>query len=114
MTDYQKSKVKGSLQESKEILENFFLIFPEEGTLERITKRLTYLKNTCELQGKQSPIVIIDYLQFIQGNKRKDTQSLIKRIQRTFKKYAIDNNSIVFLLIANNRTFCTRKANVFI
>ena len=49
------------------------------------------------------PLIVIDYLQFIQGGQREDSQSLIKRIQRSLKKYAIEEQSLVFLLSANSR-----------
>ena len=56
-----------------------------------------------EKQGKEKAILFVDYLQYLQGNPREDSQTLIKRIQRELKKYTIENDSLVILLIANSR-----------
>lgn len=50
-----------------------------------------------------APIVCLDYLQLLTGRKDEDTIDVIKRAMQTFKQYANDNHTIVFIVTANNR-----------
>lgn len=53
-----------------------------------------------------APIVFLDYLQLLTGKvKDRDEEPVqtIKRAMQTLKEYAIANNTIVFLITANNR-----------
>ena len=102
MTEYQRGKLIEEIQKHEE-LNNFFVIFPESSNIDFIQQQIEAYTEELQAQGKQTPIVIIDYLQFIQGGEREDTQSLIKRSQRILKKYAIEKESIVFILSANSR-----------
>lgn len=52
--------------------------------------------------GKPAPIVCVDYLQIIQTD-QKDPVEGIKEIIKTLKDFAIEYNTIVFLILANNR-----------
>ena len=102
MIEYQKGKLIEEIKKHDE-LNNFFVIFPEESTIDYIMKQINAITEQLKSEGKQSPLIVIDYLQFIQGGQREDSQSLIKRIQRSLKKYAIEEQSLVFLLSANSR-----------
>lgn len=50
-----------------------------------------------------APIVCLDYLQLLTGKPDEDTIDVIKRAMQTFKGYANDNHTIVFIVTANNR-----------
>lgn len=50
-----------------------------------------------------APIVCLDYLQLITGRADEDNIAVIKRTMLTLKQYANDNNTIVFIITANNR-----------
>ena len=53
-------------------------------------------------EGKQAPIICIDYLQLLKADGR-DTAEEITNILMLLKDYAMQNNTIVFLISANNR-----------
>ena len=56
-----------------------------------------------EAAGKYAPIWVIDYLQIVRGGPREDAVETIKRAMISFKSYAVRHNSIVFVIMANNR-----------
>ena len=87
------------------------LIYNPEGDEGELTADLDSIinamnKETVRLasQGRQAPIVCIDYLQLVRGNDREDDVSAMKRALKAFKDYAIANNTIVLCIVANNRT----------
>lgn len=87
------------------------LIYNPEGDEGELTADLDSIisamnKETVRLtsQGRQAPIVCIDYLQLVRGNDREDDVSAMKRALKAFKDFAIANNTIVLCIVANNRT----------
>lgn len=54
-------------------------------------------------QGKPAPLVCIDYLQLIDGGNR-DTVEGVKEVIFRLKDFAKTQNTVVFLITANNRT----------
>ena len=102
MTEYQQSKVREELEKHEE-LNQLFIRYPRECNIDYILKEVKIFNEELEKQGKEKAILFVDYLQYLQGNPREDSQSLIKRIQRELKKYTIENDSLVILLIANSR-----------
>lgn len=67
-----------------------------------IIPTLKRFAETYITQGKPAPIVCVDYLQIIQTDQRDPVEG-IKEIIGTLKKFAIEYNTIVFLILANNR-----------
>ena len=57
----------------------------------------------AKAEGKQSPVAVIDYLQLIQSDGREDQGETIKKAVAAFKQYAIDYETFVFVIMANNR-----------
>lgn len=57
----------------------------------------------AEAADKYAPIWVIDYLQIVKGGPREDAVETIKRAMISFKSYAVRHNSIVFVIMANNR-----------
>ena len=108
MTEYQRSKLLEAIKEHEELM-NIIVRFPESSNIDFIMKEIKQITQELKEQEKMQPIIVIDYLQFIQGGLKEDIQSLIKRIQRELKKYAIEENTIVFLLSANSREANRRK-----
>ena len=102
MTEYQQSKVREELSKHEE-LNQLFIRYPQECNIDYILKEVKLFNDELEKQGKEKAILFVDYLQYLQGNPREDSQTLIKRIQRELKKYTIENDSLVILLIANSR-----------
>lgn len=108
MTEYQRGKLLEAIREHEE-LNNIFVRFPESSNIDFLMNEIVQITKELKEQGQLAPIIVIDYLQFIQGGQKEDIQSLIKRIQRNLKKYAIEENTIVFLLSANSREANRRK-----
>lgn len=102
MTEYQQMKVKECLKECEE-LNNFFVIFPKSATLKDLIKNVNLIKEECLKKGLPSPCLVLDYIQFLQGEVKEDEMTLIKKTQRALKEYVIKNNSIAFIITANNR-----------
>ena len=102
MTEYQQSKVREELANHEE-LNQLFIRYPQECNIDYILKEVKLFNDELEKQGKEKAILFVDYLQYLQGNPREDSQTLIKRMQRELKKYTIENDSLVILLIANSR-----------
>lgn len=102
MTEYQQSKVREELAKHEE-LNQLFIRYPQECNIDYILKEVKLFNDELEKQGKEKAILFVDYLQYLQGNPREDSQTLIKRIQRELKKYSIESDSLVILLIANSR-----------
>ena len=57
----------------------------------------------AKAEGKQSPVAVIDYLQLIQSEGREDQGETIKKAVAAFKQYAINYETFVFVIMANNR-----------
>ena len=108
MTEYQRGKLLEAIREHEE-LKNIFVRFPESSNIDFLMNEIVQITKELKEQGQLAPIIVIDYLQFIQGGQKEDIQSLIKRTQRNLKKYAIEENTIVFLLSANSREANRRK-----
>lgn len=75
----------------------------EDATIEKILERVNQFK---QINNGKAPIVFIDYLQLIDEDikqNEKDEITLLKHASRRFKDYAIDNNTMFFLLTASNR-----------
>lgn len=103
MTKYQKEQVIKCLKEQS-YLDNLFVINPETATIEELEKTIYKINDKCKEQGKESPCLILDYLQFLQStNSRDDEMQIAKKTSRIMKKYVIETNSIGFLIVANNR-----------
>lgn len=57
----------------------------------------------AKAEGKQSPVAVVDYLQLIQSEGREDQGETIKKAVAAFKQFAIDYETFVFVIMANNR-----------
>ena len=103
MTEYQRGKVLEVLKETTE-LNNLLVINPEGATLQEMEETINQINNKCKEEGKESPVIVLDYIQFLQSrDSRDDEMNIVKKTQRILKKYVIDNNSLAFILVANNR-----------
>ena len=85
------------------IAENF--LYNPPGTTAELQRILATMEREAEharAEGKPVPIVCIDYLQIIDCGKR-ETAEGIKAALNAFKDFARDNDTIVLLIVANNR-----------
>ena len=82
------------------------MIYNPDGVTSDLDSIITYAEaeaQQVEAAGLPAPLVVVDYLQIITGRDREDDAATIKRAVSSFKKYAIEHNTIVFLIIAHNR-----------
>lgn len=72
--------------------------------LDDILGQMNTAAERAEDMGKEAPCVVIDYLHLLRGQPREDVQDVIKRAVESFKRYAMQYNTIVFVILAFNRT----------
>ena len=68
---------------------------------------LEYIRKEAErAEGADLPVpcVVLDYLQIVRSQQREDDTAIIKRAMGELKRFAIDHNTFVFVIMANNRT----------
>ena len=116
-TDEQKAKIERAVKYYREnIAPRFYYVTtnPENSghvtnKLSRILEKLEQITEAVKLAGEDEPLICIDYLQFIDydlepGTKKPDTAEAIKETLRAFKDFALQHNTVVWLIMANNRT----------
>lgn len=80
-----------------------------DNTLSDILSKLEKITAELKKQGKEAPIVCIDYLQFIEydlfedGQRKPDNAEAIKQTLKMFKQFAMKHNTVVLMITANNR-----------
>lgn len=87
----------------KEIAEHF--IYNPDGVTNNINSILSAMQTqTARIkgQGRPAPIICIDYLQMIDAGER-DAIEGMKNVIKKFKDFAKDNDTVIFLIMANNR-----------
>ncbi len=72
--------------------------------LDSILKYIEQAARDAEADGQDAPVVVIDYLQIVTGDPREDAGNLIKRATAAFKSYAMRHNTVVYAIVAHNRT----------
>lgn len=70
-----------------------------ETNLDKIMEKITAEQRRLG----HAPAVVLDYLQLVTGDPGEDNISIIKKAMQTFKTYANENNTLVFIIVANNR-----------
>ena len=73
-------------------------------SLNNIIRAMRQAGNKAKSEDKPAPLVCIDYLHLLTGEKNEDTTAIIKRAVEEFKQYAVDYNTIVILISASNRS----------
>lgn len=74
----------------------------EDPTGAGILPTLRRVAEASKKAGKEAPIVCVDYLQIIETSQRDQIEG-IKQVISALKGFAIQYNTIVFLVLANNR-----------
>jgi len=74
-----------------------------EADLDSILEYAELEAQQAEAAGQPAPVVVLDYLQIVKGKDREDDTAVIKRAVSSLKKYAIQHDTVVFLIIAHNR-----------
>ena len=101
----QRQAITRAAQEYKETIAPRMIYNPDEVTanLDSILEYIEAEADRAEQAGEKAPFVCIDYLQIIGGREREDDTAVIKRAVSSLKKYAIQHDTVVFLIIAHNR-----------
>lgn len=83
------------------------MIYNPDGVTPVLETILSYIEQEAveaERKGDASPCVILDYLQIVgSSDPREESSSIIKRAMSSLKEYAMRHNTIVFVIMANNR-----------
>lgn len=82
------------------------MVYNPDGLTNDLDCILDYMEKEAarlKAEGRRAPFCVIDYLQMIRGGPKEDAAETIKRAVYAFKKYAIENDTIVFVIIAHNR-----------
>lgn len=96
-----KEIIMNAAQEYKETIANHLIYNPGEPQtdLDAILKKIEEEKRRIG----HAPIVVIDYLQLLTDENNDDSMAIIKRAMQTMRNYANDNETLVFMITANNR-----------
>lgn len=81
------------------------MIYNPEGTTNHIESIMNVLETaaaTARTEGKPTPIICLDYLQMIETGHRDAVEGLKNSVYR-LKEYARKNDTIIFVIVANNR-----------
>jgi len=104
-TDEDRAAVMEAAEVYKRTVAPHMIYNPDDVT-SNIDSILQYIEaeaQRAEAQGNPAPCVVLDYLQIVQGKPGEDGVELIKRTIYGLKQFAIDHNTVVFLIMAHNR-----------
>lgn len=101
----RRSAVEEAAEAYKETIAKYLLYNPKDGITDLTEIMMEVEKRKAELvkQGYKAPILCVDYLQLITGRPDEDAVEVIKRAMMLLKMYANDNDTLVFVVSANNR-----------
>ena len=71
--------------------------------IDKILASLERRAQRAEAEGKPAPIVALDYLQYVTGQKGEDDVAALKRALQGMKDYAKNHNTIAFCIMAQSR-----------
>ena len=71
--------------------------------IDKILESLERRAQRAEAEGKPAPIVALDYLQYVTGQKGEDDVAALKRALQGMKDYAKNHNTIAFCIMAQSR-----------
>ena len=104
-TEDQRETIMEAAEEYKRTVAPRMIYNPDEVT-SNLDSILAYIESEAaraEAQGNPAPCVVLDYLQIVTGREREDGTELIKRAVFNLKRFAVEHNTVVFLIIAHNR-----------
>lgn len=109
-TPEQRAAIEEAAEFYKQNIAGNIVYNPEEVTtdLDSIMQYLEKEAARAKYSGNPAPLVCIDYLQIITGDPREDEQTIIKRAVSRLKAFAIEHNTVVFLIQAHNRSTNSR------
>lgn len=104
-TDAQRAFIEPAAARYREEIAPRMQYNPNTGTsLTAIMAALNNAAADAKAAGKRAPVAILDYLHLITADGREEQQELIKRAVAALKRWAIEYDTFVFVISANNRT----------
>lgn len=95
---------KAAAAYSEEVARRFIYNPPGvSASLDSILKAMEAEAARTQSEGREAPIVCIDYLHLIQGDPRDDEVLTLKKAVDRLKGYAIKHDTVVLAILANNR-----------
>lgn len=92
-------QLKKLIDDFRDKARNLIVMNPRTPTIDTILEEAEKVK---ALTG-EAPILVIDYLQLLQGNPKQDAQTIIKEASKKLKDYVICNDTLCFIMTAYNR-----------
>lgn len=104
-TEYQAEYVEKAAQEYENTIDAHMVYNPDGCTtdIESIRDTLDAAGTAAREAGKAGPVCVLDYLHLITTDKREEQAELIKKSVAMLKLYAIEYNTFVLAIGANNR-----------
>ena len=104
-SDEQRDAIMAAAAEYKRTVAPRMIYNPDEVTsnLDSILEYIETEAKRAESLGSPAPCVVLDYLQILTGKEREDGVELIKRAVFCLKRFAVEHNTVVFLIMAHNR-----------
>lgn len=105
-TDYQREYVTKAAQTYQETIAQHMSYNPDGRItdIEDIRNTLNTAGTKAREAGKAGPVCVLDYLHLITTSNREEQAELLKKAVAMLKQYAIDYNTFVLAIGANNRT----------
>lgn len=102
--DEQRSKIQEMIKSYHEEIFPHLKYNPEgKPTIEALKAYLDKIGEDSRKNGKEAPVIILDYLHLIGSEQKLDTQELIKQAVMLLKSYAVKYDTIVLAIAAINR-----------
>ena len=105
-TEYQRGVMERTAAYYAQTIAPHMAYNPGGGTaqLDDILAQMNAAAQRAAATGTDAPIAVIDYLHLLRGQPREDVQDVVKRAVDAFKRYAMENNTVVFVILAFNRS----------
>ena len=104
-TDIQRAAIMEAAEEYKQSIAPH-MIYNPDGVSANLDTILAYIEKEAqraEKAGTAAPLCVLDYLQLVGGQPREDVVTVIKRAMDGLKRYAMQHNTVVFVIMAHNR-----------
>ena len=105
-TKEQQEVISKAADEYKQCIAPYLSYNPYDSTadLETIVEFLTVAGDSALQDGKNAPVVVLDYLHLVTSGNGDDQTGTIKKTVKALKDYAMKYNTFVFAISAINRT----------
>lgn len=105
-TDAERAAILEAANQYKATIAPRMIYNPDTMTadLDALLSYIEQAARNAESAGRAAPCVVLDYLQILRSTLREDDTMLLKRAVGALKGFAIAHNTVVFAIMAHNRT----------